>query len=120
METTYYKECFVIYFGAVLLIAALSWLLVGGEKRSAHFKRNYLRIGMAIYAITFVLFGYFSNAPHFSFWSAPFVLLIYFLNLSSIRYCDVCGTRRTIKNLNFPEHILCQKCGAEVKTSGWF
>jgi len=119
MESTPYQKYYFVYFGGVVLVAALSWL-VFRRNRSAQFKRNQLRIGMAAYAVSFVLFGYFTKAPHFSFWFAPFVMLIYFLNLSSIRYCDLCGTRRTITNLNFPEHILCPKCGAEMKTSGWF
>lgn len=105
---------FPIFFGVWVVLGLLSgaFFFLG---RNASLKRKVFPPLAVAAAILFVGFVWAMGFPsHVLLVLIPVVVLITFLNLRSVKFCDDCG-RTIINQIPFSPPQFCSKCGAKLR-----
>jgi hypothetical protein len=108
------SQVFPIFFGIWIVLGLFSaaFFFLG---KNAKLKRKVWPPFTIATAILFVGFAWAMGFPSQVFlFMIPFVGLITFLNLRSVKFCDACG--KTIMNQNpISPPQFCSKCGARLE-----
>ena len=105
-------------FGTFFIIIWITFLVSGlffWLNKNAALKRKlfpYFVLGAGLVMVAFISL---SKIPHqVLFVAIPIIVLISFLNIKSVKFCDSCG--RTVHSQNpFSPAEYCQKCGAKLQ-----
>ena len=108
-------KVFPIFFGTWVVLGIISFLLFFVSK-NATLKRKLWPPFVIGIGILFAVFVYLMGFPIETFAiMGPAIILITFLNLRNMKFCDSCG--KSIMSQNpFSRMEYCPKCGAKLNT----
>ena len=106
---------FPIFIGTWIVLGVISFYFFGVRK-DAQLKRKIWPYHIIGVGLLFALFIFLMGFPISVFAiMGPAIILITYLNLKAVRFCDACG--KTIMNQNlFSSPEFCTKCGAKLSS----
>lgn len=107
---------FPIFFGIWFVLGVVSWAFFSLNKNAA-LKRKVFRpfaIGSGLLFLGFIWSRGESSKPFFWLIVAALVVIVY-LNLKAVKFCDACGKTVTSQNPLSPAEF-CPQCGSHLES----